>query len=164
MTTSERMRIRATAMTTHSSSFVRYEAKLRRLLRQIREDEAALERDSFSEEEQRDAQDDELTWVPNIGITANLSERQHRLASEVLDALARLRSGSFGTCTRCGGSVGTARLTAIPYAAHCIDCADSGRSTSAAGPSPWSGAAYRERTKTRSRRRPNHAVTARDED
>jgi DnaK suppressor protein len=38
-------------------------------------------------------------------------------------ALARLDEGRYGTCERCGGPVGAARLAARPAAATCISCA-----------------------------------------
>ena len=37
-------------------------------------------------------------------------------------ALERLDDGSFGTCLRCGKPIADARLEALPWAAHCIDC------------------------------------------
>jgi RNA polymerase-binding transcription factor len=37
-------------------------------------------------------------------------------------ALARLDDGTYGTCLRCGKPVAPARLGALPWAAHCIDC------------------------------------------
>jgi RNA polymerase-binding protein DksA len=37
-------------------------------------------------------------------------------------ALARLADGTYGTCTRCGGEIGEARLRANPAAERCIAC------------------------------------------
>lgn len=37
-------------------------------------------------------------------------------------ALARIDDGSYGTCTRCGGDIGDARLRANPSAERCIAC------------------------------------------
>jgi DnaK suppressor protein len=45
----------------------------------------------------------------------------HQLA-QVDAALARVATGSFGTCVRCGLAIAPARLEALPWAAHCIDC------------------------------------------
>lgn len=42
---------------------------------------------------------------------------------EVDAALARIATGSYGTCTRCGRAVGAGRLEARPSAPLCIDCA-----------------------------------------
>ena len=38
------------------------------------------------------------------------------------DALARLDDGTYGTCQRCGKPISPARLEALPWAAHCIEC------------------------------------------
>ena len=42
---------------------------------------------------------------------------------EVDGALARIATGTYGTCTRCGRPIGTGRLEARPSAPLCIDCA-----------------------------------------
>ena len=47
---------------------------------------------------------------------------RHHLA-EIDDALARAAAGTYGSCERCGGSIGAARLDALPAARRCIDCA-----------------------------------------
>ena len=54
----------------------------------------------------------------------DLALRDHnRLHLEAVDAaLARLDTGTYGACTRCGGPVGPDRLGALPWAALCIDC------------------------------------------
>ncbi len=42
---------------------------------------------------------------------------------ELVDAaLGRLDAGTFGTCLRCERPIAAARLEALPWAAHCIDC------------------------------------------
>jgi RNA polymerase-binding transcription factor DksA len=38
-------------------------------------------------------------------------------------ALARMRSGSYGTCVGCGGAIAPERLDALPATTRCIDCA-----------------------------------------
>src|SRR5690242_21964858 len=42
---------------------------------------------------------------------------------EVDRALEKLDEGTYGTCDDCGGSIGTERLDAVPWAALCVDCA-----------------------------------------
>jgi RNA polymerase-binding protein DksA len=37
-------------------------------------------------------------------------------------AISRIRAGKYGICVKCGKKISQARLEAIPYAAHCIEC------------------------------------------
>ena len=37
-------------------------------------------------------------------------------------ALARIETGAFGLCVRCGQTISAERLEALPWAARCIDC------------------------------------------
>jgi DnaK suppressor protein len=39
-------------------------------------------------------------------------------------AAARLRAGTYGVCTRCGGPIPAMRLEALPAAETCLACAD----------------------------------------
>jgi DnaK suppressor protein len=50
-------------------------------------------------------------------------DQAHQHLGELDQALARLEDGSYGSCTRCGGSIGMERLVARPAAATCIVCA-----------------------------------------
>ena len=45
---------------------------------------------------------------------------------EVDAALVRLEQGTYGVCEHCGGSIGAARLEALPAARACIGCAAGG--------------------------------------
>lgn len=47
------------------------------------------------------------------------ADHQLRLVDE---ALARVRAGTYGTCVRCGRTIASGRLEALPWAAHCIEC------------------------------------------
>ena len=51
-----------------------------------------------------------------------LRERSIQHLAAVEDALARLDAGTFGACLRCGRPIAPARLEALPWAAHCIEC------------------------------------------
>lgn len=47
--------------------------------------------------------------------------------AEIDNALARVESGTYGTCDTCGGVIAPARLAAMPYATQCIACASARR-------------------------------------
>ncbi len=51
-----------------------------------------------------------------------LRERAEMHLEAVDRALDRLEHGTYGTCLRCGRSIAEARLEALPWAEHCIDC------------------------------------------
>ena len=50
-----------------------------------------------------------------------LEEGAQQTLDEIDAALARIDTGSYGTCERCGEPIGEARLRAIPWARLCID-------------------------------------------
>jgi len=53
----------------------------------------------------------------NHSLAANLRDQ----LAEVEAAVARLEAGSYGVCEVCGGTIGDARLEAMPSARFCID-------------------------------------------
>jgi DnaK suppressor protein len=74
---------------------------------------------------------DQMTYGSQAAAATQVFEQQRDLAlrersSQQLGlvdaALARLEDGSFGTCVRCGKPIAPARLEALPWAAHCIEC------------------------------------------
>ena len=52
----------------------------------------------------------------------SLSENDRRLLRMVESALHRIDEGDFGQCISCGESIGSKRLQAVPWAAHCLAC------------------------------------------
>ncbi len=73
----------------------------------------------------------QMTYGSQAAAASHVFEQQRDLALrdrathqlELVDAaLARLDGGTFGTCLRCGKPIADARLEALPWAAHCIDC------------------------------------------
>ena len=51
-----------------------------------------------------------------------LGNGSHRLLRDVVAALQKIDTGSFGECERCGESIAEKRLEALPFARYCIDC------------------------------------------
>lgn len=43
--------------------------------------------------------------------------------AQIRAALGRIKDGTYGICVTCGESIAPARLEALPFAQHCIDCA-----------------------------------------
>jgi RNA polymerase-binding transcription factor DksA len=55
--------------------------------------------------------------------TLSLMQNEEQLLGEIGAALERIKQGSFGQCEECQGAIPKARLQAVPYARHCVDCA-----------------------------------------
>jgi DnaK suppressor protein len=51
-----------------------------------------------------------------------LERTEESIRMAVLDALQRIEQGIYGACVQCGTAIPRARLDAIPYTAHCVDC------------------------------------------
>lgn len=60
-------------------------------------------------------EDDEV--LEGLGLTAQAELRR------IDAALDRIGAGTYGTCQRCGGPIGAARLQALPAAPLCRECA-----------------------------------------
>ncbi len=54
-------------------------------------------------------------------LDAGFEEGAQHVLAEVEAALARIDSGTYGTCEVCGKPIGAERLAAIPWARRCID-------------------------------------------
>ncbi len=54
-----------------------------------------------------------------------LGAQETRRLNLVESALARISSGHYGVCMKCGSRIPVARLEAIPYALLCIGCQSS---------------------------------------
>jgi RNA polymerase-binding transcription factor DksA len=53
----------------------------------------------------------------------DLMESKDRTLREIEVALERIEDGVYGVCVTCEGRIPKARLNAIPYAVHCVQCA-----------------------------------------
>ena len=57
-------------------------------------------------------------------LDATLLENETYIRDEAGAALERIDAGTFGRCEACEAAIPAARLTAIPYARHCVPCAN----------------------------------------
>jgi RNA polymerase-binding transcription factor DksA len=55
--------------------------------------------------------------------TLSLLQNQEQALQEIADALERIRQGTFGRCEECHDPIHKARLHALPYTRHCVECA-----------------------------------------
>jgi DnaK suppressor protein len=52
----------------------------------------------------------------------SLSENDRKTLVLIDEALARLDTGTYGTCVHCSAPVQEKRIEAVPWARHCLDC------------------------------------------
>ena len=57
-------------------------------------------------------------------VSVSLTEMTAEVLSRVDEALARLARGVYGICVECRAEIPTKRLTALPFAVRCLDCAE----------------------------------------
>jgi DnaK suppressor protein len=52
----------------------------------------------------------------------SLSDGERGVLMLIDEAFARIKGGSYGTCTNCSNVIGEKRLQAISWTPYCIDC------------------------------------------
>jgi DnaK suppressor protein len=52
----------------------------------------------------------------------SLSDTDRNTLVRIDDALVRVNEGIYGTCVNCAQPMAEKRLTAVPWAPHCVDC------------------------------------------
>ena len=55
--------------------------------------------------------------------TLGLIQNEQETLKLIDEALGRLGDGSYGLCVECDQPIARARLEALPYTRHCIECA-----------------------------------------
>lgn len=60
--------------------------------------------------------------LQNQSLSKGLRDRENVRLSQIRDALERMESGVFGTCTECGGPIPFERLFVFPEAPECGTC------------------------------------------
>ncbi len=56
--------------------------------------------------------------------TLGLMENEEGTLKKIEAALERIEEGDYGSCVECGRVIPKLRLNAIPYASHCVKCAE----------------------------------------
>jgi len=72
---------------------------------------------------EKDAEEQSLQ-IEDDDVLNALDQAGRRELAGIERALARMESGTYGICARCGESIAPARLRALPAAEHCIRCAE----------------------------------------
>ncbi len=61
--------------------------------------------------------------MDSIEADAQVLAAERDILGHIDAALIRIDDGSYGNCERCGQAIGEQRLSAIPFAARCVECA-----------------------------------------
>ena len=87
---------------------------------------AMYERDLRSGQEASDENTDDIVDRANNAYSRelmfSLSDSERKLLFQVEAALQRMTDGAYGRCVHCAQQISAARLEAVPWARHCIDC------------------------------------------
>jgi RNA polymerase-binding protein DksA len=67
--------------------------------------------------------EEQATQRENEDVLGALDEAGRRELVAIRSALARIESGEYGTCRRCGEEIAAARLRVLPTALECVECA-----------------------------------------
>jgi DnaK suppressor protein len=70
----------------------------------------------------RVAEDDQASVSHQEFLSLEMNRISYNQFKLVEEALARLQSGTYGTCSRCEGLISVKRLKAVPWASRCIAC------------------------------------------
>lgn len=95
-------------------------AQFKKLLLARREDVAR--RTVQPEEAPPSLSDDPAGEAAPERISTSLDAHSRALLREMDAALARIESGTYGECIRCGQEIGTKRLVAFPCTRYCLAC------------------------------------------
>ncbi len=93
------------------------EAKLKELSERLSAVRRDLSDSHSADSEERATESENDATLEEIGMQ---SQEELELVKR---ALEKVRAGTYNQCDRCGGEIGVARLSALPYATTCVDCA-----------------------------------------
>jgi DnaK suppressor protein len=68
---------------------------------------------------------DEIQLMGERELAIRNLDRDSQMLRQVLQAMARLKDGSYGICRHCGEEILPKRISAVPWAAFCIRCQES---------------------------------------
>jgi DnaK suppressor protein len=97
-------------------------ARLEHELEDLERDSATNLSDQSGENNYRDHMADQGTATFGKELEMSLEGNTRELCEQVRGALARVESGQYGACVRCGKEIPLERLRAMPAAGLCITC------------------------------------------
>lgn len=107
-----------------SKDLEQFDELLRKMLGVVSGDIETLESEAFADASDKPqvSQEDAGSEISSVELSLELLSRDEETAREILDALDRIKEGSFGVCETCEKQIKKSRLQAMPHARNCIDC------------------------------------------
>lgn len=107
----------------NAKDLAEHEARLRTLLAILTGDIDNLEQEALGERATpQDSATEGGTDSYSQEFSLELLERDESTVREVLAALERIKTGSYGVCESCGNAILKERLKLVPHARNCIEC------------------------------------------
>ncbi len=102
-----------------------YRAKLIELREELTRRLKAVEKDLHHAENKVEKDfAEQATQRENDDVLTSLEVDTKARLREIDRALVRIEKGEYGICLNCGEEIDEKRLQAVPYASHCIRCAE----------------------------------------
>lgn len=67
---------------------------------------------------------DKATYQFNKEYKIALGQKDAEILKDIEDALRKMEEGTYGICEECGKPIPIKRLTAVPWARYCVECAE----------------------------------------
>ncbi len=67
---------------------------------------------------------EQVTQRENDEVLSAIDDEAQQTVNLIDAALARIEAGNYGICTKCNIEIPEKRLSALPYATTCVDCAE----------------------------------------
>ncbi|MDH5573089.1 MAG: TraR/DksA family transcriptional regulator [Gammaproteobacteria bacterium] len=102
-----------------------FKKQLEELRRQYTQRRDAIHIDVWHEEQpvEKDFAE-QVVQSENDDVLAALDNDAKQTVMRIDNALLRLEAGHFGYCLACGKKIPDGRLQLVPYAEHCVECAE----------------------------------------
>ena len=68
--------------------------------------------------------EEQATQRENDEVLEALDDTERQEIRNLQSAISRIDAGKFGTCEECEQTIAPRRMEAIPWATHCIECAE----------------------------------------
>jgi DnaK suppressor protein len=102
--------------------FEEFEEHLRQMLAVLNGDIRNLESEAFKDGRSNVSAEDVGSELSAVELSLDLLGRDENTVLEIMDALDRIKSKTFGICAGCKKQIKKTRLKYMPHARHCIEC------------------------------------------